>query len=223
MVVNATPRPLYPRKRFGTHCTEPPHHTELAKIWKIKVNETKSSHITFTLRKDNCPTIRNNQTVLPQVESVKYLGLHFDCRLNWKAHITKKRKQTDLKAKEINWLKGRKSNLSIENKLLVYKAVIKPIWTYGIELWGCASKSNTAIMQRAQSKILRTITNAPWYVTNHTLHTDLNIPYVSAVINERINKHLGKLESHPNPLVETLTQPTRNRRLKRRWTSDPHD
>ena len=106
---------------------------------------------------------------------VKYLGLHFDRRLNWKAHIAKKRKQTDLKAKEINWLIGRKSNLSIENKLLVYKAVIKPIWTYGIELWGCASKSNTAIMQRAQSKILRTITNAPWYVTNHTLHTDLNI------------------------------------------------
>jgi hypothetical protein len=25
------------------------------KKWKIKVNETKSSHITFTLRKDNCP------------------------------------------------------------------------------------------------------------------------------------------------------------------------
>jgi len=155
--------------------------------------------------------------------SVKYLGLHFDRRLNWKAHIIKKRKQNDLKAKEINWLIGRKSNLSIENKLLVYKAVIKPTWTYGIELWGCAIKSNKAITQREQSKILRTITNAPWYVTNHTFHTDLNIPFVSEVINERINKHLSKLESHPNPLVEKLTQPTRNRRLNRRWTSDLHD
>jgi hypothetical protein len=66
--------------------------------------------------------------------------------------------------------------------------VIKPIRTYGIELWGCASKSNTAIMQTTQSKILRTIRNAPWYVKNHTLHTELKIPYVSDVINERINK-----------------------------------
>ena len=107
--------------------------------------------------------------------------------------------------------------------VLVYKAVIKPIWTYGIELWRCASKSKRAIMQRAQSKILRNITNIPWYVKNHILHTDLNIPYVSEVINERINKHLSKLESHPSPFVETLTQPTRNRRLKRRWTSDLHD
>ena len=128
-----------------------------------------------------------------------------------------------MKAKEINWIIGRKSKLSLENKLLVYKAVIKPIWSYGIELWGYASKSNVATIQRSQSKILRTITNAPWYVSNHTLHTDLNIPYVREVINERIDKHLNKLEYHPNPLVETLAQQTRNRRLKRRWTSDPHD
>jgi hypothetical protein len=25
-----------------------------------------------------------------------------------------------------------------ENKVLLYKAILKPIWTYGIELWGCA-------------------------------------------------------------------------------------
>ena len=34
------------------------------------------------------------------------------------------------------------------------------------------------------------------------------------------NKHLNKLESHPSPLLETLTLPMNNRRLKRRWTSD---
>jgi len=170
--------------------------------------------------KDNCPAISINQTVLPQVETVKYLGLHFDCKQNWKEHIAKKRKQIDLKAKEINWLMGRNSNLSLENKLLVYKAVIKPIWTYAIELWGCASKSSVAIIQRSQSKILRTTANAPRFVSNHTLHTDLNISYVSKVINERINKHLNKPESHPNPPVQTPKQPMRSRRLKRRWTSD---
>jgi hypothetical protein len=47
--------------------------------------------------------------------------------------------------------------------LLIYKVVIKPIWSYGIELWGCASKSNIVIMQRSQSKILRAIANAPFF------------------------------------------------------------
>jgi hypothetical protein len=83
----------------------------------------------------------------------------------------------------------KKSHLSIENKLPIYKAAIKPIWSYGIERWGCASKSSIVIMQRSQPKILRAIANASWYVTNHTLHTDFKIPYARDVIHERINKH----------------------------------
>jgi len=115
---------------------------------------------------------------------------------------------------------GKKSHLSIENKLLVYKAVIKPIWSYGIELWGCASKSNIVIMYRPQSKILRVIANARWYVTNHTLHTDFNIPWVSDVIYERINKRHNNLEAHPNRLLEPLLQPINTWRLKRCWPFD---
>jgi hypothetical protein len=63
--------------------------------------------------------------------------------------------------KEINWLTERESHLSIENKVLIYTAIIKPIWSYGIELWGCARKSHIVIMQRTQSKILIAIANAP--------------------------------------------------------------
>ena len=116
---------------------------------------------------------------------------------------------------EINLLIGKNSHLSIENKLLIYKAVTKPIWSYGIELWGCASKSNRVIMRGSQSKILRAITNATRYVTNHTLHTDFNIPYASNVNYERINKNHINLEAHPNPLLEPLLQPVNNRRQKR--------
>ena len=72
----------------------------------------------------------------------------------------------------------------MENKLLTHKAVIKPIWSYGIELWGCASKSNTVTMQRTQSKILRAIASAPRYVKIHTLHTDFSIPYVRDIIHK---------------------------------------
>jgi hypothetical protein len=65
------------------------------------------------------------------------------------------------------------------------KNIIKPIWTYGIEIWGCASKSSQAVLQKAQPKILRMITNAPRYVTNLTLHEDLQIPYVREVLFEK--------------------------------------
>jgi len=70
---------------------------------------------------------------------------------------------------------GKKSHLSIEYKLLIYKAVIKPIRSYGIDLWGCARQSKLVFMQRSQSKVLRTMTNSLWCVTNHHLYTDFNI------------------------------------------------
>jgi hypothetical protein len=40
----------------------------------------------------------------------------------------------------------KKSTLSTESKLL-YKPVLKPIWTYGIQLWGTASNSNIKIIK----------------------------------------------------------------------------
>ena len=36
--------------------------------WKIKVNETKSTHIKFTLRKGHCPSVSINQTIIPQTQ-----------------------------------------------------------------------------------------------------------------------------------------------------------
>jgi len=70
------------------------------------------------------------------------------------------------------WLLGSKSQLSIESKLLLYKATLKPIWIYGVQLWDTAANSNMEIIQRFPKKYLRIIVN----VTNDTLHHDLNVP-----------------------------------------------
>jgi hypothetical protein len=59
------------------------------------------------------------------------------------------------------WLLGRKSKLSTSNKLLIYKRIFKPIWTYGIQLYGTASTSNKEILEHFQSKALRVIVDAP--------------------------------------------------------------
>ena len=74
------------------------------------------------------------------------------------------------------WLIGAYSSRSLQNKVL--KAIIKPIWSYGIQLWGTAAKTNIDILQRVKSKILRLLANATRYNTNATLYQDLNIPTV---------------------------------------------
>jgi hypothetical protein len=81
------------------------------------------------------------------------------------------------------WLLGRKSQLSLSNKLFLYKTILKPIWTYGIQLWGTASISSIEILERFQSKALRMIVDAAWYVPNTLFRRDLQITSVKEEIS----------------------------------------
>jgi hypothetical protein len=68
------------------------------------------------------------------------------------------------------WLLGHNSELSIHNKIILFKQVICPVWSYGIHPWGCISDSNIEVIQCYQNKVLKCIFNAPWYVKNSDLH-----------------------------------------------------
>lgn len=184
--------------------------------WRIKVNEDKSTHITFTTRKETCPPVLLNNQAIPQKEEVKYLGMHLDRRLTWHKHIFTKRKQLGIKFTNMYWLIGRKSQLNLENKLLLYKSILKPVWTYGIQLWGVASNSNIEILQRFQSKVLRCIVNAPWFVPNYVIQRDLNMSSVKEEIQKHSVKYSDRLSAHPNQLaVNLLDTENDERRLKR--------
>ena len=68
-----------------------------------------------------------------------------------------------MKLRRMIWLLGTAWKLSLENKILIYKAMMKPVWTYGLQLWGSVA---VAILQRFQNKIIQIITN---YSNNYTM------------------------------------------------------
>jgi hypothetical protein len=168
-------------------------------------------HITFILSNQTCATVQMGHVDLPQKNEVKYLGW-----LTWAKHDKSNRKQLNLKAKQINWLLGRRSKLSTESKILLYKAAVKPTCTFGILLWGKASNSNFETLQRFQSSTLRFILNAPWYINNHRIHEDLKINTVLSELNKWNSKYLRKSENHTNALaVNLLDNYETTHRLKR--------
>lgn len=201
------------------------HLTEIQNwltTWRIKTNESKSTHVTFTLNRETCPPVQLNGIPLPQADDTKYLGMHLDRRLTWRKHIFTKRKQLGLIHQKLHWLMSRRSQLSIDNKLLIYSAIIKPVWTYGIQLWGSASNSNIEILQRFQSKVLREIADAPYYVPNSIIQNDLRMKSVTDEIANYSKLYQLRLSKHPNLLASTLATclPTENRRLTRLIPSD---
>jgi len=91
----------------------------------------------------------------------------------------------------VYWLLGSKSQLSIENKLLLYKAILKPIWAYGVQLWRTVSNSNIGMLH--------------------------NVPYVGDEIKRLSQRYADRMEKHSNILATNLVKKVKTtRRLKRK-------
>jgi hypothetical protein len=104
-----------------------------------------------------------------------------DKRITWHKHIFTKWKQLGITLTKMYWLLGCKSKLSTSNKLCKCKTVLKPIWTYGIQLLGTASTSNIEILERFQLKALCMIVDAPWYIPNKVIRRDQETPAVKKI------------------------------------------
>jgi hypothetical protein len=97
------------------------------------------------------------------------------------------------------------------NKLLIDKTILKPICTYGIQLWGTASTSNILEILKA----LRIIVDGHWYVPNTIIRRDLQTPTVTEEIRRYSSQYSARLSAHPNGLVANLMELPHNRRLRR--------
>ena len=155
--------------------------------------------VIFTTGKNICPPLTLNNVPIPVTTEVKYLGLHLDQCLTWHTHIQAKHRQLDTNFRQMHWLLGRNPKLSLSNKLLLYKVVLKPIWSYGVQLWGCTKPTRLNIIQRFQSKVLRSTVDAPWYVSITLLHNDLHIPSITDEIRQVATKY-NKTHNHANHL-----------------------
>jgi len=103
----------------------------------------------------------------------------------------------------------------------MYKSLIQPMWTYDLQLWGNAKKTNLNKIQTFQNYTLRKITKAPPYVSNPMLHTNLQIKTVHEVVVTYYKGFHSRLPSHPNILISNLALLTifgnLPRQLKRNW------
>ncbi|KAL4130849.1 hypothetical protein QTP88_008228 [Uroleucon formosanum] len=136
------------------------NHLDLISVWydkwRVKVNQSKSIHTTFTLRLPPCPEVFLNNIPILSSQSVKYLGLIFDRRLTWGPHIKAKKLALNERLRSVKPLISNK-HTKLNTKLLIYKSLIKPMWTYGLQLWGNA-KIFCAPMQKKFDALFRGLT-----------------------------------------------------------------
>lgn len=188
---------------------------------RTALNAAKSENVVFTMRNYVTTPLVLNGMIIPHVKKAKYLGLTMDAQLRWKEHILKKKEQIEIKCRKMFWLFGRHSKLRRNNKILLYKSMVRPIWAYGSQIWACSAKTNVGKIEVVQNKLLRLIAGARWYERNRDIRAELGVESIEVYISNLYNNYEERLLHHPNTeAVKLLDWGEEVRRLKRR---KPHE
>lgn len=133
--------------------------------WKIKINTTKTHAIIFPYNNSRrrIPTIpiRSDDHSVELAKTVNYLGVIFDQKLRYGEHILNAINKTNRCFGALYPLIASKSRLSIDNKQLLFKAVLRPIMAYGCPIWSSAAVTHVGKLSVLQNKILKTIHGLP--------------------------------------------------------------
>lgn len=145
-----------------------------------------------------------NNEPIPWEHNYKYLGLHLDSKLTWCLHIQKTLEKANRALGALSPLLALQSCLSLKNKLLLYKSMIRPILTYGCMIFGSAAKIHIEKMQVFQNKLLRRFVQATRYIRNDVIHNDLNIKPLYHEFKKLTIKFHRDCLSNPNPALHCI-------------------
>ncbi|GFX64664.1 RNA-directed DNA polymerase from mobile element jockey [Trichonephila clavipes] len=119
--------------------------------WRIAINVDKSQAIVFRKWGVIDPPFQLSlfDDNIQWVPVVKYLGLHIDSRLTFKKHIDYLSEKFWRRISLAISFVRRRSPLSLENKVILYKQILRPVITYGSPVWGAAAATHMKKIQTA--------------------------------------------------------------------------
>jgi len=130
-IISIDKNPLTASENFQTHLNL---ISQWYTDWRIKPNPNKSVHITFTLCHSICPNVYLQNIFISASNTVRYLGLNLDKRLTWNSHIRIKRLALNARLRRLRTLLINNKHTELKVKVLMYKTLLKPLWTYGLQL-----------------------------------------------------------------------------------------
>ena len=182
--------------------------------WKISLNDNKTEFMIFTRSTNMIRMCQSDKIIFNNISHswkahVRYLGVHLDTKLLFRHHI-------DIvlaKAKAVAYsslysLLKKKSGVTSDSKLRIYKSIIRPIVTYACPIFINCAKTNFNKLQVFQNKLLRQIFEINWddFISNESIHSQANIPSVHEFAFKLSRNFYAHCTSHNNDLIASLGQ-----------------
>ena len=172
--------------------------------WKIKINSTKTQSIFFTRKRSPVflpsTKLKVNGHEVSWSDNVKYLGIYLDKKLTFKHHTDQIKSKFNLAIKLMYPLINRKSDLSLENKIIIVKTIFQAIILYACPVWEDCANVHIKKLQICQNKLLKMCLKLPWHYSTNKLHDEAKVKLIkeqTIKITDRF-KLLCGMSDNPN-------------------------
>lgn len=109
------------------------HVTAWCSSWQMSLNTEKCKLMTFSRKKSNSSfNYMLDNSLVSQVSSYKYLGVHFSCNLSWSTHI---QKITAKASRTLGYLKRNLHGTPATTRKLAYQTFVRPQLEYASSIW----------------------------------------------------------------------------------------
>lgn len=174
--------------------------------WRIKINDRKTQAILFPFNNSfrRRPTASLDQDIILS-KTVKYLGIYFDSKLNFKQHVTETVIKSNNCFRAVYPLIARKSQLSTENKQLIFTTIIRAVMAFGSPVWSSAAFTHVSKLIILQNKTLKIIHKLNMRTPTTILETISETPRFDTFITNYNASFLSKCSLSQHELIREIT------------------
>ena len=154
--------------------------SEWATKWKMKINETKTVSLFFSLDeldKHWNPEIKLNGTTIPKEMSAKLLGVTLDTKLTYKEHTANVRTKMTNVNNLLRMLKGTHWGCKRKTQRMIYLAMGRSVAEYASPVWSNNLPENEKEkLEVTQRKALRNVTSLTRTTPTEAIYQEANLP-----------------------------------------------
>lgn len=195
---------------------------EYFRTWKLTCNIDKSDVIIFkgqgrqvrptkaiAIACKNVSIDIANHQILPK-NTLKYLGVILETNGRHTRHIDHILKKSKIASAQLRPVLKKIQGLKINIKMLCYKQLIRPLFTYGFPCWTNITSSQMERLRRAERTCIRACTNyrknrvTGRHTSNATLYKTAEIDRIDVVLVRNAIKFFEKTLTHDSHIISNI-------------------
>lgn len=180
------------------------------KRWRIQINPSKSEACLFTRKRAQRHRPRRNINVngtdVPWSSSIRYLGVDIDKTQTFKKHLENKVVKGERMIRVLYPLISRRSKVNTHNKILLFKTIFRPAFTYGCPIWYRCARTHLTKLQRFQNKVLKIMLDLPIRTPTTLVHDLAELELVTPYLTRIAESFEANCLSNINPDIVALIE-----------------